>query len=102
MRVALSTPLVAAPRSRLALNAAFLASIYLTLVAASACLVVAEEKFLPGILPLLSVVAALLGIAYAVEGRWVLSRRAENLLAITIAVGAVVWVARPLLQPPST
>src|SRR6266404_5625399 len=98
-----NTPSAPAARSsRMALNAAFLASIYLTLVAASACLVVAEEKFLPGILPLLALVAALLAIAYVVEGRWVLSRRAENVLAITIAVGAVIWVARPLLQPPGT
>lgn len=93
-----ASPLVA---SR-GLNATFLASIYLTLVAASACLMAAEDKFLPGIFPLLILVAALLAIAYVVEGRWVLSRRTENLLAICIAVGALVWVAWPLLEPPAS
>lgn len=80
------------------LERVFRLSTYLTLVAASACLVWVEEKFLPGIVALLVPVGLLLGLAYAVEGRWVLSPRAANLLGVPIMAGAVLWIAHPLLQ----
>src|SRR5947208_4647382 len=77
-------------------------SVYLTLGMACACLGYAELSFLPEISILSGVVAALLLVAYRMEGHWALSLRAANFLGGVIGIGAIGWVAYQFVRPFGT
>lgn len=73
----------------MSLDSAFRLSFYLTLTLACVCLAHAVQPHLPQLSYLVLPVAALLVVAYAVEGRWVLPVWLANIvaLAITLVVG---------------
>src|SRR5438874_1406220 len=93
--------------SDMKLDAAFRLSTYLTVAVASGCLAYAEAPYLPGIAFFALPLAALLVVAYWVEGRWSLSAQGANGLGLLISVGWVAWVIffsdefeDPLGRPP--
>src|SRR5438105_1718209 len=78
--------------SDMKLDAAFRLSTYLTVAVASGCLAYAEAPYLPGIAFFALPLAALLVVAYWVEGKWSLSAQGANGLGLLISVGWVAWV----------
>lgn len=62
------------------------------LALASACLVQAEEPFLPGLPTWLIPYLAFVALAFVTEGRWVLPAWGANLLGLLIAGGGVWWM----------
>jgi hypothetical protein len=89
------------------LDTAFRLSTYLTVAVASGCLTYAEGLYLPGIAFFALPLAALMVVAYCVEGRWALSAQGANGLGLLISVGWVGWViffsdefGDPLGRPP--
>jgi hypothetical protein len=76
-------------------------SVYLTLAVASLGLSSAERYFIPEIYYFLVPVLVLLGVAFAVEGRWALTPLASNVIGLVIFAAAVVWVVRGLTSPTS-
>jgi hypothetical protein len=70
----------------------------LTLLLATGCLGYAELQFLPAMPWILAAVIALVGLAFALEGRWWLPVWAANVLGGLISVFAVVWMGRLYLR----
>jgi transglutaminase-like putative cysteine protease len=83
------------------LETRFRLSLYLTLAAATLGLCSAERHYIPETRYFLVATLALLGVAYAAEGRWALSAFASNLMGLLIAFGAGVWVVYSLMSPAS-
>jgi protein-glutamine gamma-glutamyltransferase len=78
------------------LDLAFRLSFYLTLALAGTCLIYTELPFLPEIAYVALPVAALLPIAFLVEGRWILPAWAANVLALVITAIVGIWCGSAL------
>jgi hypothetical protein len=66
---------------------------YLTLGLACCCLIYAETVFLPGLEWGVPVAAAVLLLAWLLEGRWLLPAWGANLLAVAIVAAIGAWMA---------
>jgi len=95
----MNVTLSAAPPDSGRLLRRFRLSTYLTLTAACVCLVYAEWDIMPEIGLFAIVTAALVLVAYLVEGKWALSIRAANLVGGLIAAIAGIWAAYLAIRP---
>jgi hypothetical protein len=84
------------------LESTFRFSTSLALGLAALCLGFAEMVFLPVSAWLTVLVAGAIGVAYLLEGRWTLSPRWANTLALLGLVYTMIWIAKQLANPTNS